>query len=287
MSSLQSVTVRQKLFVGGGVASSLIGDDYEHTVYEYDEDSNQWVSLPLYDCQRFAMTILTDKLTLVGGFNPYPWKVTNQVAVWEGEGTSWGWTHPYPPMTTPRYSPAIATYGDRLVVAGGRKSLLGDALATVEVLNTTSHQWLSASPLPVGCCNMKSAIVNQELFLLGGLSTSVSLVVSLPDITQSIVPSATTNKSAQWRTLPAPPLKDSAAISLCGSVLAIGGLSDNERSTAIHIYQPATNNWSKVGDLPSPLSSCSCALLSSGHILVAGGYDSNGKRTSRVDVATL
>jgi len=84
-----------------------------------------------------------------------------------------------------------------------------------------------------------------------------------------------------------PPLKYSAAISLCGSVLAIGGRHDNEHSTAIHVYQPATNNWSKVGDLPCPLSYCSCALLSSGQILVAGGIDSNGKRSSRVDVATL
>ena len=284
MEGLRSVTVRHKVFVGGGNTDSVIGDD-DHTVYEYDEDTNQWVSLPRYDYWRFAMTILTDKLTLVGGFNPHTWKVTNQVAVWEGEGTPQGWTHPYPPMPTQCHSPAVATYGDRLVVAGGYGG--GGDLATVEVLNTTSHQWLSTSPLPVGCHSMMSAIVNQKLFLLGGTLTTESLVVSLPDITQSSVHSATTNRTAQWRTLPAPPLKDSAAISLCGSVLAIGGLSDNERSTAIHIYQPATNNWSKVGDLPSPLSSCSCALLSSGHILVAGGLDSNGNRTSRVDVATL
>ena len=229
------------------------------------------------------MTILTDKLTLVGGINATTGKVTNQVAVWEGEGMPRGWTHPYPPMTTPRHSPAVATYGDRLVVAGGYD---GGDLATVEVLNPISHQWLSVSPLPVGCAYMTSAIVNQELFLLGGTLTTEALVVSLPDITRSGVPSATTNKSAQWRTVPAPPVKDSAAISLCGSVLAIGGLHDNKRSTAIHIYQPATNNWRKVGDLPSPLS-CSCALLSSGHILVAGGVDSNDKLTSRVDVATL
>jgi len=284
MSSLQSVTVRQKVFVGGGLTYSLFGDGYEHTVYEYDEDSNQWVPLPLYDCRRFAMTIVTVKLTLVGGISTSTMKVTNQVAVWEGEGTSREWTHPYPPMTTPRWSPAVATYGDRLVVAGGYDD---GYLATVEVLNTTSHQWLSASPLPVGCAYMTSAVVNQELFLLGGTLTMEALVVSLPDITQSSVPSATANKSAQWHTLPAPPLERSAAISLCGSVLAIGGLHGKERSTAIHIYQPATNNWSKVGDLPSPLSSCSCALLLSGHILVAGGYDSNGNRTSRVDVATL
>ena len=119
MACLQSVTVGQKVFVGGGYTDSLYGGDGDdaRTVYEYDEDSNQWVSLPPYDCRGFAMTILTDKLTLVGGFNPSTGKMTNQVAVWEGEGTPRGWTHPCPPMTTPRSSPAVATYGDRLVVA--------------------------------------------------------------------------------------------------------------------------------------------------------------------------
>ena len=173
MSDLQSVTVRQKVFVGEG------GTDYcddAHTVYEYDEDSNQWVSLPRYDCRKFAMTILTDKLTLVGEINTSTGKMTNQVAVWEGEGTSREWTHPYPPMTTPRYSPAVATYGDRLVVAGGYH---GGNLATVEVLNTTSHQWLSASPLAVGCAFMTSAIVDQELFLLGG-DTNLGVTCCVP-----------------------------------------------------------------------------------------------------------
>jgi len=233
------------------------------------------------------MTILTDKLTLVGGVSTFALEVTNQVAVWEGEGTPRGWTHPYPPMTTPRSSPAVATYGDRLVVAGGYGH--GVDLATVEVLNTTSHQWLSAAPLPMGCHSMASAIVNQELFLLGGSLTTVSLVVSLPDITRSSVHSTTTNRSVQWRSLPAPPLERSAAMSLRahGSVLAIGGSHVTKSDTAIHVYQPATNNWIKVGDLPSPRSRCSCALLPSGEILVAGGVDSNGKRASRVDAATF
>ena len=167
----------------------------------------------------------------------------------------------------------------------GTKS--GIDLATVEVLNTTTHQWLSTSLLPVRCYAMRSATVNQEWFLLGGTLTSASLVVSLPDITRSSVHSATANRSAQWRTLPAPPLERSAAISLCGSVLAIGGFHGNKNDTAIHVYQPATNNWRKVGDLPCPRSYCSCALLPSGEILVAGGRDSNDKRTSRVDAATF
>ena len=286
MSSLQSVRLGEDVFVGGGRTGSFYGDD-DHTVYQYHPPTDQWVPLPRYECVRFAMATLTNKLTLVGGINTStpPGKVTNQIAVWDTEGMSRGWTHPYPPMPTPRHSPAVATHDKRLVVAGGYGG--GDPLATVEVLDTTSRQWLSTSPLPVKCSIMTSAIVNQELYLLGGTLTTDTLVVSLPEITRSSVNSATTNRSAQWRKLPAPPLKSSAAISVQGSVVAIGGRHGNTSSTAIHVYQPATNNWKKVGDLPSPRYSCTSTLLPSGEILVAGGVDSNGNRTSRVDAAAL
>ena len=283
MSSLHSVRLGEDVFVGGAQTGSL-GDD-AHTVYQYHPPTDQWVPLPRYKCVWFAMATLTNKLTLVGGYNTSTWlyKVTNQIAVWDTEGMSRGWTHPYPPMPTPRHSPAVATHDKRLVVAGGSKSQFSDPLATVEVLDTTSRQWLSTSPLPVKCFSMTSAIVNEELYyLLGGTLTTETLVVSLPDITWSSVNSATTNTvltppPPQWRTLPAPPLERSAAISVQGSVVAIGGRRGNTSSTAIHVYQPATNNWKEVGNLPSPRYSCTSTLVPSGEILVAGG---NSKRTS-------
>jgi len=108
MYGLQSVTVRQKVFVGGGLTHGNLDD--AHVVYEYDEASNKWISLPLYDYRWFGMSVLTDKLVLVGGMYISTGEITNQVAVWEE--MSQGWTHPYPPMTTPRLSPAVATYRD-------------------------------------------------------------------------------------------------------------------------------------------------------------------------------
>ena len=289
MAELQSVRLGEDVFVGGGGTGSLGDDDESHTVYQYHPPTDQWVPLPQYEYVWFAMATLTNKLTLVGGINTSTLllKVTNQIAVWNTEGMSRGWTHPYPPMPTPRYSPAVATHDKWLVVAGGNKSLGSDLLATVEVLDTTSCQWLSTSPLPVQCTSVTSAIANEELFLIGGSLTTETLVVSLPEITRSSVNSATTNTSAQWRTLPAPPLKRSAAISVQGSVVAIGGLHGNDCSTAIHVYQPVTRNWKNIGNLPSLRYSCTCTLLPSGEILVAGGLDSNGELPSRVDAAAL
>ena len=269
------VMVEEKLYIGGGVSYSVD----PHTVWQYESD--QWVGLEHYQYKWFAMAAVKKKLTLVGGRDPSTGRVTNEIAVWERKGVSHQWTHPYPAMPTPRYWPAVATHNQWLVVAGGVGDVYNE-LAAVDLLNTDTRQWLSTTPLPVKCSHVTTAIVQDELYLVGG-SLTTTLVVSLPDLVST--DSADTAKS--WRTLPSPPLRWSAAITLHGALLAIGGCHGNDRSTAIHAYQPATNNWKQVGELPTARSECACTLLPSGELLVAGGRDSNGKRTIRVDVAAM
>ena len=268
------VMVEEKLYIGGVSYSD------DHTVRQYESD--QWVGLERYQWRWFAMAAVKKKLTLVGGLDISAWRVTNEIAVWERKGVSHQWTHPYPPMPTPRHSPAVATHNQWLVVAGGVGDGYRNDLAAVDLLNTDTRQWLSTTPLPVKCSHVTTAIVQDELYLVGG-SLTTTLVVSLPDLVST--DSANTSKS--WRTLHAPPLRWSAAITLHGALLAVGGCHDNDRSTAIHAYQPATNNWKQVGELPTARSSSACTLLPSGELLVAGGYDSNGKPTTRVDVAAM
>ena len=267
------------MYIGGGWTYS-VGDP--HTVCQYESD--QWVRLEHYQWRYFAMAAVKKKLTLVGGLDTsIPlWRVTNEIAVWERKGVSHQWTHPYPPMPTPRYSPAVATHNQWLVVAGGC-DVRHNYLAAVDLLNTDTRQWLSTTPLPVKCSHVTTAIVQDELYLVGGTLTT-TLVVSLPDLVST--DSANTAKS--WRTLPSPPLESSAAITLHGALLAVGGCHGNDRSTAaIHAYQPATNNWKQVGELPTAHSSSACTLLPSGELLVAGGFHSKGALTSRVDVAAM
>ena len=273
MWSPHCVMVEEKLYIGGG--QTVSHDD--HTVCQYESD--QWVRLEHYQYMLFAMAAVKKKLTLVGGYDTSTYRVTNEIAVWERKGVSHQWTHPYPPMPTPHYSPAVATHNQWLVVAGGCDVHYND-LAAVDLLNTDTRQWLSTTPLPVKCSHVTTAIVQDELYLVGGTLTT-TLVVSLPDLVST--DSANTAKS--WRTLLSPPLERSAAITLHGALLAVGGCHGN--GTAIHAYQPATNNWKQVGELPTARSECACTLLPSGELLVAGGYDSNGYLTTRVDVAAM
>ena len=142
-------------------------------------------------------------------------------------------------LNTPRRLPAVSTYHQRLVVAGGENA--SGYLATVEILNTSvSHcQWLSATGLPVSCRLMSAAITHGTLYLLGGTLGKKVLSVSLSALIQSDKP------PTQWRTLPDTPLGDSTAIAVYGSLLAVGGSHGRTRSSAIYVYNQEKNTWNK------------------------------------------
>ena len=267
----QSVTIEGILYVndrGGHINISRV-------IHRYGLHSQHWLEPLKYQYWCCSMTTVSSQLVMVGGWDVSTKKTSKTVAVYSTSQRSW--KQPYPPMNTPRYWPAISTYHQCLVVAGGGDTS-GD-LATVEILDTSTlhSQWLSATPLPMSCRRMSVAIIHSTLYLLGGSLGKQVLCVSLPALTQTDKP------HAQWRTLPDNPLEGSAAIAVHGSVLAVGGSHGyRQRSSAIHIYNQ-DSKWNKVGHLPTEQAYCTCCLLPSGEILVAGG----GGSTRRMDVAAV
>jgi len=69
-----------------------------------------------------------------------------------------------------------------------------------------------------------------------------------------------------WKTLPDTPLKSSAAATLSGSLLTVGGYVDNTpASPAVYLFIPVTNSWVRVTtwELPEPRYGCTAVQLSS------------------------
>ena len=254
------------------------GDLSDSDILRYDLHKEQWCEPVKHQYYGCGMTTVSSQLVMVGGLDLSTDKTSKTVRVYTPSQRSW--KQPYPPMNTPRYYPAVSTYHQRLVVAGGCDDSLTD-LSTVELLDTSVRhsQWLSATPLPVSCYLMSAAITHDTLYLLGGTLGKQVLSVSLSALTQTDKP------PVQWCTLPDAPLEHSTAIAVHGSLLAVGGSHGGQRSSAIHVYDQE-KVWNKVGDLPSERQDCACCLLPSGEILVGGGEDRNG-RTSRMDVAAV
>ncbi len=157
---IQSIEIYDTVYVGGGLTGR--GED-EYIVMAYNTQSCQWHTLPPYSTRLFAMTIINNKLVVVGGINR---EGSNSSELGEWQPDSNQWTHPFPPMSTPHTWPSVTSYKHWLVVAGGCH---GACLhASVEVLDVSNMQWSTGPSTPTPWVRMKSTTIADTWYLMGG-----------------------------------------------------------------------------------------------------------------------
>ena len=261
---VQSVVIGDTVYVGGGIADN---DCDRCTVMKLEQD--QWTKLPEYTDKYFAMTSLANRLVLVGGRDPRNTKHTNQLAVFE----SGEWTHPYPPMNIARHSSTAVYFNNHIIVAGGEDDKR--LTSTVEVLDVASRRWYIAQSLPNPRSELKSTLIGNTLYLMGGWDQTGGATKTVHHVDlNELIAKALSNRNTPtlWQTLQEVPLVRSAPLSIGRSLLAVGGCDDRDNpSSSIHLYQPDTRRWMKVGDLPTARYFCTCSVLPSGEVIVAGG----------------
>ena len=261
--SVQSVVIGDTVYVGGGDA-----DNYHDSCTVMKLEQDQWTKLPEYTAQYFAMTSLANRLVLVGGIDPRNNKRTNQLAVFE----SGKWTHPYPPMNIARDCSTAVSFNNHIIVAGGEDDK--GPTSIVEVLDVASRRWYIAQSLPNPRSVLKSTLIGNTLYLMGGYNHNRAIkTVHHVDLNELIAKALSNlDTPTLWQTLQEAPLVFSAPLSIGRSLLAVGGADDRRNSSSsIHLYQPDTRRWVKVGDLPTARYFCTCSVLPSGEVIVAGG----------------
>ena len=275
MHSAQLVVMEGKVYLGGGGIGSK-----GYAVVVYDPQRQTWSKLPKYENRGFRMAVINNQLTLIGGAAQGQ-KQSNKIGVWNQKINCW--TTPYLPMPTARWRSSVITYDKWLVVAGGHTNR--ESVDTVEILDTSTNHWYSAPPLPQHCGSMTSALLGDTWYLLGGSQYgpkpikdmfSVSLPILISQATQPPKKSATPKPHSPWQKLADPPLVYSCGFAFHGSLLAAGGRDDHGKpSSAIHLYQPASNDWVKAGNLPIAVYECTSTVLPTGEFIILGGSDTN------------
>ena len=268
-----AVVMKGDVYFGGGVTPSVKD---EQTVCVYNPRSDSWSRLPPYKYRYFSLTVINNKLVAVGGQDVRARKVTNKLAVWDDKQRHWVFSLPV--MNTACSSPAVATYNQWLLVAGG-----GDEqgrLSRVEVMNVSSKQWFQVTSLPVALNRMSSTMIGNMWYLMGGFTNLWrKLVMSIcveHIISEAISQPAVANSStlSRWKSLPNTPSETTTALAFQGALLAVGGGGGGYRSSSsiIYLYQPSTSKWIKAGNMPNGQSMAACTVL---HTMVAvgGGRD--------------
>ncbi len=261
--SVQSVVIGDTAYVSGS------GADNDHdTCIVMKLEQDQWTKLPEYTAMHFAMTSLANRLVLVGGHDVRSYERTNQLAVFE----SVEWTYPYPPMNIARDSSTAVSFNDHIIVAGGWDDK--GRTFSVEVLDVASRRWYIAQSLPNPRSVLKSTLIGNTLYLMGGYDTGKpTKAVHHVDLNKLIAKAfSNLDTPTLWQTIRNTPLVFPAPLSIGRSLLAVGGRDDGHNpSSSICLYQPDTRRWVKVGDLPTARYCCTCSVLPSGEVIVAGG----------------
>ena len=266
-----------------------------NSVVAYNSTNKKWSELP--DCPNcnFSLAIVNHDLTAIGG-EMRSKQVTNSLL----SLTDSKWTEQYPPMPTKRWLTIAVCTGRSLVVAGG----MGEGskyLSTVEVMDTKTPQWSTASSLPHPLYRVSATLCGDQVYLLGGFdqndrrSKSV-FTCSLATLLQSCQPQflaaqlktlSLASGPKVWHQLADTPYYHSACTSLHGQLLAVGGNdSDDQRTTDIHMYNTATSSWEVISHLKIPRQQCSVAVLPHKELMVVGGRTPGGG-TDSVEIATI
>ena len=294
MDSRGAVVIGEKVYIGG-VDTKNVEDDYQ--VFQYDSSKDEWNHLPLHHVFFFAMIQFKGNLITVGGWIP-DGGFTGKVHYFKEQSQKW--EEFLKPMPTARCDLSVATTQSAIVASGGGTGFKdGEPVysATVEVYSSETSQWYTADSLPAPCAGMTSVTIADTWYLLGGECTGDKdlTTVQYAPLT-ALIQKATspTHQSAShmsvWKTLPDTPLKASAAASLSGNLLAVGGYNVSTPSTpALYVFFPLTNSWVRVttGDLPEPLHACTAVQLSSNQLLVVGGRDDQDKLTKTVFLGSI
>jgi len=115
-------------------------------VYKYNSDDETWSVLPECPHMSFTLAVINHLLTAVGGWQSISTLTNKLISFKEKPESKARWKEELPPMPTKRSHIAIAQQGKSLVAAGGYAN--GKRLATVEIMDTETHQWLTAASLP-------------------------------------------------------------------------------------------------------------------------------------------
>ena len=252
-------------------------------VHSYDSDAREWHRLPDAPHTQSTLVVVHHVLTMVGGLISD--RATNSLLSLIGEGRGKKWLPHLPAMPTKRYYTAAVCSGRSLIVAGGEDD--SNTLATVEVLDTDTQQWSIANSLTRPLTMATISICGERLYMLGGdqagfMGTRSVLSCSIPELLQScqtqqptlwqhMLRTAPANNSTIWRQVADAPHYWSSCATLCGQLVAMGGMEARKNTSAISVYDETTDSWEAMGNMPTARRLALVAILN-GKMMVVGGW---------------
>ena len=239
---LQDMKAPEKTFRGSAVSESNIAffnGRNSQKIHSYDSDTQKWDQQHIPDTPyiKHTLVIVKNRLTIVGGF--LNGRATNSIRSLTGEGMDREWLELFPAMPSHRLNTTAICSGHSLIVAGGYD--LFHILTTVEVMNTETLQWFTASPLPHPFSSATASVCGDNLYMLGGVErpnqpTRLVLTCSVSKLLDSCQPQPQPQpqplevaiRPAVWQRVADSPYYLSSCAAVYRQLVLVGGLKFNE-----------------------------------------------------------
>ena len=259
--------------------------DSSSKVHSYNSDTEKWSTLPECHREYFTLAVINGLVTVVGGRQSQSKFTNNLLSLVPSEGGKWKWVEHFPPMPTKRVFTAVVCSGMVLVVAGGWGE--GNTrLATVEVMNTDTRQWSTASNLPHPLYYATATVCGDRVYVAGGWDqekdTKSVFTCSLSALLQP-------QTTAVWHPIESLQVEYSTCVALNGQMLAVGGYDSDKKDTKnIYSYNTDNNSWEAISQMLTARRWCLVAVLPGKKVMVVGGEIKElSKCVDNVEIATV
>ena len=271
-----AIVIGRNVYICGGVCLNATLDCIVQT---YNIDKATWTQLPPAPQYHSEAAAIDNELVLIAGREASSRTVTNMVSSWTGQG----WEQNIPALPTKRLRPGVTTYGNYVIVAGGRAEDKQTILSSIDVLDTTTRQWQTLANLqfPQQMFEMQMTVCATHMYVASAYiaydgttnkATSSKSVWQLPVSTLVKALENEDRSPLQWAETAPTPFLHSALLQHTAHPLAVAGRDDSRKPTPnIAVYDPRSNKWSTVGQLLEPRVKCTVVSLSRDTFMVCGG----------------
>jgi len=273
-----------KIYIGGGDAGDDSGDP-SFRIDVYNPATNSWRTHPISTPYGYySMTTLSNHLIIAGGRDKNCLQVTNEIFLLCNNQLN-----SYTRMITPRCYATAAGYQEKLIIAGGVGDHRYKPLAATELFDSTTGQWYNSGDLPLPQFKVQSVIVNNMLYVLGGINSGGHYTTggnySLSVFTASL--DDLSNHQLKWNSHQDAPWCCSVPFSVQGRhLLVLGGLKNVGYQYVctgnIYKYNKASDSWEVIGQIPSPRSGLAAVSIFDSNIVVFGGQNYKRQHTNTV-----
>lgn len=134
------------------------------------------------------------------------------------------------------------------------------SVATVAAFDAQARRWSELPALPRPRSSHAAAIVGQQLYVLGGWAMSGAMNSGVWDST--LLRLDLSNPGAGWQEASSPVESRALALVALGTRLfAIGGMTPERVSNAVHVYDSVSQRWSRGPDFPEGAFGVAAAVL--------------------------